>query len=234
MEEPSEPHHFVRDYRALTKKLIVEKPVAEAMALAVGGGDYEATGAAELDLLVEYGLRPSHSVIDIGCGSGRLSTALSKKYGAAITYLGTDVVPELLDYARTHAAANYRFELTDGLTIPAPNGCADFVIAVSVFTHLRGHETEQYFAEITRVLRPGARLIFSFFELPFHARALAASLRNKLLGKRDPEVHFISRATINRHAGEYGFRLQTFLPEKRGGFSWQKYPNHSIAVMQKL
>jgi ubiquinone/menaquinone biosynthesis C-methylase UbiE len=69
--------------------------------LAVGGGDYDANGKLECDLLVELGMRSGQSVIEIGCGSSRPSTQLSRRYGAGIDYLGIDVVPELLAYARS-------------------------------------------------------------------------------------------------------------------------------------
>jgi ubiquinone/menaquinone biosynthesis C-methylase UbiE len=84
--------------------------------------------------MVELGLSAGHSIVDIGCGSGRLSTQLSRRYGAGIDYLGIDVVPELLAYARSKATPGYRFELTTGLSIPAPDASVDFVAAFSIFT----------------------------------------------------------------------------------------------------
>ena len=61
------------------------------------GGEFQAFGMIERELLYQYGLQDSHFVIDVGCGSGRLSHALAKTFAGR--YLGTDVVPELLEYA---------------------------------------------------------------------------------------------------------------------------------------
>jgi 2-polyprenyl-3-methyl-5-hydroxy-6-metoxy-1,4-benzoquinol methylase len=46
--------------------------------------------------MVQCGLRDSMSFVDVGCGSGRLAYALRDM---KISYLGTDVVPELVAYA---------------------------------------------------------------------------------------------------------------------------------------
>ena len=90
------------------------------------------------------------SLFDLGCGSGRLAHALGRR--ATIDYLGTDVVPELLAYARTRSPANYRFVLNTGLTAPAADGSLDMACAFSVFTHLLHEETYAYLAEVRRAL----------------------------------------------------------------------------------
>jgi ubiquinone/menaquinone biosynthesis C-methylase UbiE len=228
----AEPH-FVSDHRRLVTQLAAALPIDKAMARAVGGGDYETIGAAEANLLIEFGFGAGYSLIDIGCGSGRLSSQLSKRFGDAITYLGTDVVPELLEYARQRAAPGYRFELTGGLTIPAADGRADFVVAISVFTHLRGAETASYLRDIHRTLKPGGLLVFSFLELPHHARIFVSSSIRKLIGKCHPENHFLSRKTILQLANELGFTTEKILPLKRKGVCWQT-PDHSIAALRKL
>jgi ubiquinone/menaquinone biosynthesis C-methylase UbiE len=48
-------------------------------------------------LLVYAGLQPDHSLVDIGCGSGRLAVQLADWLRGP--YLGTDVVQSLLDQA---------------------------------------------------------------------------------------------------------------------------------------
>jgi ubiquinone/menaquinone biosynthesis C-methylase UbiE len=233
MSKRTQPH-FVRDYRRLVAHLAAKRPLDEAMALAVGGGDYEAIGTAEAELLIESGFGAGHSLIDIGCGSGRLSSHLSKRFGDAITYLGVDVVPEFLEYARHRSAPAYRFELTSGLTIPATDGCADFVAAFSVFTHLRHAETASYLRDIHRTLRPGGLLVFSFLELPYHARIFVSTSMRKLIGNCYPENHFLSRQTIMRMGAELEFTTEKFLPRQRDGICWQSPPDHSIAVLRAI
>ena len=205
MREP----HFIRDYRRVVANFITTHPLDEAMALAVGGGDYDANGKLECDLLLELGLSAGHSVIDIGCGSGRLSTQLSRRYGAGIDYLEIDVVSELLAYARSRAMPGYRFELTKGLSIPASDASVDFVAAFSIFTHLKHRETVLYLREARRVLHPGATLVFSFIELRHHRREFAYTLAVTVIGRRKVQNHFISRRAIKRWSAEIGFEVET-------------------------
>jgi ubiquinone/menaquinone biosynthesis C-methylase UbiE len=84
------------------------------MARSVGGGDgnpgnFEAIGKIELSVLTEAGFRAGHGLIDIGCGSGRLTSQVSGSLGDAVSYLGTDVVPKLLTYAKERAPEAYNF-----------------------------------------------------------------------------------------------------------------------------
>ena len=159
-DEGAQPH-FVRDYRRMVRRLMADHPLDEAMSLAVGG-DYDAVGPGLADLLVREGLGDGMSLLDLGCGSGRLAHALGSR--VELDYLGVDVVPELLAYARTRCPPAYRFAVNTGLTLPAPDASFDMTCAFSVFTHLLHEETFSYLAELRRVLKPGGTLVFSFLE----------------------------------------------------------------------
>jgi hypothetical protein len=52
-------------YRRAVAKFLASHPLDEAMALAVGGGDYRRTGKVESEVLAELGLRPGHFIVDI-------------------------------------------------------------------------------------------------------------------------------------------------------------------------
>jgi ubiquinone/menaquinone biosynthesis C-methylase UbiE len=182
----TEPH-FIRDYRRAVAKFLASHPLDQAMALSIGGGDYHRTGKVEGEVLAELGLRPGHFIVDIGCGSGRLSTQLSQRYGATIQYLGLDIMPELLSYARSKADPTYRFEVTEGLSIPISDASAHFVAAFSVFTHLKHRETKGYFREAKR-----------------------------FVGRRKVQNHFLSRRKIQRWAREIGFEMEAIGPHSIG------------------
>jgi cyclopropane fatty-acyl-phospholipid synthase-like methyltransferase len=55
------------------------------MSRAVGSA-FEEIGFAEIDMLKSLGLGPGKSLIDVGCGSGRLSSQLTKQFGNKIAY----------------------------------------------------------------------------------------------------------------------------------------------------
>jgi ubiquinone/menaquinone biosynthesis C-methylase UbiE len=220
----TEPH-FIRDYRRAVAKFLASHPLDEAMSLAVGGGDYHRTGEVEGEVLAELGLRPGHFIVDIGCGSGRLSTQLSQRYGPTIQYLGLDIVPELLSFARSKADPSYRFEVTQGLSIPSSDASADFVAAFSVFTHLKHRETKAYLQEAKRILRPAAMLVFTFLELPYHMKHLLYTLAVTVVGRRKVQNHFLSRPKIERWAQEIGFEIEALSPHSIG---------QSLAVLRKI
>src|SRR5947207_678969 len=73
------------------------------------------SGRRELDEQVLTSLVPSPeaTVLEIGCGLGRLARPLAERVGSVI---GVDISPEMVRRARAlHAgSANVRFEVTDG------------------------------------------------------------------------------------------------------------------------
>lgn len=148
---PDERPHFVRDYTRMVAELKKTFPLEEAMSLAVGGS-YDIIGKIERRILEHYGLRTGMAVLDMGCGSGRLSTVLSDM---DIDYLGTDIVPDLLEYARTKSRKSFRFVLHTELNVPVPSNTIDIACAFSLFTHLHHHETYIYLEDVFRALKPG-------------------------------------------------------------------------------
>jgi SAM-dependent methyltransferase len=158
----SSQFRYLLTYEQMVTILLRAHPQDEAMARAVGG-DYERFGVLEHALLRAAGLRPDSCVVDVGCGSGRLACQLAR-YGS-LRYLGTDVVPALLQYARRRAGRDdFRFEHVDRIALPAPDGEADLVAFFSVFTHLLPEESFVYLTEAHRALKPGGKVVFSFLE----------------------------------------------------------------------
>ena len=155
-------------YLALVEHLKGEHEHDRAMELAVGG-QFEAFGAIEVEALRHFGLAPGDYVVDVGCGSGRLSRPLAG-YLTDGRFLGIDIVPELVEHARTITGrTDWRFETAEGLAIPEEDGVADVVCFFSVFTHLLQEESFVYLREAVRVLRPGGLVVFSFLEFAVDA-----------------------------------------------------------------
>src|ERR1700736_6158594 len=112
--------HFVEDYEKLVANLIEKYPIDEAMSIAVGGGsyhEYREIGATEAEILRYAGLKDGMSLVDLGCGSGRLASELGRSMN--IEFTGIDIVQSLLDYAKTKTPSNYRFLLHRALSIPS-------------------------------------------------------------------------------------------------------------------
>jgi len=196
----SQPH-YVRDYHRHVGNLLRLHPIDEAMSLAVGGS-YESVGKIEADILCQIGLGSETSLVDLGCGSGRLSTALTHRFGSSINYLGIDVVQSLLDYAALRAEPTYNFVRNVDLRFPIADESADFISAFSVFTHLHPHETFAYLADAKRVLRPNGAIVFSYLTLPAHWRMLPGYLKARICGNVPHLTCYLQPWTIRRWARE--------------------------------
>jgi SAM-dependent methyltransferase len=185
---------YIRLVHSLKKSLSVEQAMQQAI-----GGQFEAFGILEREILIQYGLRKDDYVIDVGCGSGRLAKPLSQYLSGK--YLGLDLVPSLCDYARQLVRRpDWRFEVTEGLAIPEVDDVADMACFFSVFTHLLHEHSYRYLQEAKRVLKPGGKIIFSFLEFAIPAHwAIFEAMRTRN-DESSPLNMFMSRDGIEAWA----------------------------------
>jgi ubiquinone/menaquinone biosynthesis C-methylase UbiE len=111
-----------------------------------------------VDVLVEEGDLRGRRVLDVGCGTGRLSLALTER-GAKVW--GVDTSAEMLEQAR--AAAGRRVGLKRGSAeeLPFKDGWFDRAV-LRLVVHLvdRGRALP----ELARVLAPGGRAVVATFQ----------------------------------------------------------------------
>lgn len=155
--------HYVREYRHLVRFLRRSGGDETEVFERAVGGKYHKQGAAQADLIREIAPRGAFTLLDVGCGSGRLAHALRNE--ERISYFGVDVVPDLLDYAREMSARpDWRFETVTSLQLPCPDAWADVVVFMSVLTHLKPSECRAYLAEAARVAKPGGVIVASYLD----------------------------------------------------------------------
>lgn len=100
-------------------------------------------------------------VLEIGCGTGLVMSAIASRLDPGGRVCGIDVVPAMLEQCQLTAK---KFELEDRLEflqapaerIPYPANSFDVVYSSLCFHHFK---TRQALSEQLRVLRPGGRLI---------------------------------------------------------------------------
>jgi SAM-dependent methyltransferase len=201
----------VIEYRRFVSRLLAAHRREDALKMAVGDGNFDAVGDAQLTVLIDAGLLPGDSLIDLGCGSGRLASALTRRMGDKIQYLGVDVVPELLTFAGERSCSAYKFALTDGGAIPAADCSVHLVAAFSLFTHLKRHERQSYFHEAHRVLRPNGKLVLSFLEPWEHRKIMLATLYYRVRGSLPHHNAFAPRFMVSRWALQAGFRVDRYI-----------------------
>lgn len=98
--------------------------------------------------------RGDERVLDVGTGAGALALALAPFVREVV---GLDPVRELLDLARERAAPNSEFVEGDGTALPFPDG--DFDLAGTHRTLHHVGRPDLVVAELTRVTRPGGRVL---------------------------------------------------------------------------
>ncbi len=138
-------------------------------------------------------------VLDLGCGSGELSTQLAAM-GARVT--GVDLSPELIAVARTRAeldgvAGSTEFLVADVEAAGVPGSGYDVVVAWQVLHHV---SLAPALAAIRGALRPGGLLVT--MEPVAFSRTLAA-LRDRvpLPKNAGPDERQLSRAELDRVLG---------------------------------
>jgi SAM-dependent methyltransferase len=158
----------------------------------IGGGDFREMGQHLLGLTSTFGsIGPASSVLDIGCGTGRLALPLSRwittgEYAGfdvsapSIRWCQRNITPRHPRFSFRHVALrNSDYSSVGGdaarLVFPYPDAHFDCAAAYSVFTHLMFDEMANYLRQAHRVLKPGGRLVATFFLLnPASESAIAA------------------------------------------------------------
>jgi SAM-dependent methyltransferase len=143
--------------------------------------EFVASGNRIADMLVSYAdLQPSQSVLDIGCGIGRVARPLTTVLSPAGQYRGFDVDPAAIawcqrsyrsfpNFSFAHAPIGYVNVRGNApirgeeFVFPYPGATVDLAFSVSVYTHLSHAIVDHYLAETSRVLRPGGLCVNTFF-----------------------------------------------------------------------
>lgn len=152
-------------------------------------------------------------LVDAGCG--RTVPVLRKFLGKVDWLVGVELVPftDVPPGIETHNA--------DLGALPLPDGTADLIMSRSVFEHLT--EPESVYRELSRVLRPGGRIVFLTANLWDYGTQVARIVPNRLHGKvvkvvegRAEEDTFPTayktntRSDVERLAQDCGLRVASF------------------------
>ena len=124
------------------------------------GGLWDTLGRLQIDFLRSQGLRPDHSLLDIGCGCLRGGLHFIG-YLEPGHYWGLDISPVILEAGRSFlrqaelAHKSPRLSLTEGFTFYEVDGKQfDFVWAFAIFSDMPAGPIRACFANLHKVLSP--------------------------------------------------------------------------------
>jgi SAM-dependent methyltransferase len=134
------------------------------------GGLWDEMGKKQLDYLVSQGLRPEHTLLDIGCGALRAGVHFIGYLGPG-KYIGVEKEQKRLDAA-------LRFELTpelretkkprlvhmENFDFASLGVKVDYALAQSVFSHLPLNVIIRCVLNADRVLAPEGKFYATFFQ----------------------------------------------------------------------
>jgi len=155
---------------------------------------------------------PGGRALDVATGTGDLALELATRVAPGGEVIGTDFSPRMLELAREKATARVpdgarlRFEAANALSLPYRDG--EFDAATVGFGARNFADLEQGLREMTRVVRPGGRVVVleittpsrpplsTFFELWFDH---AVPALGRLAG--DPEAYSYLPRSVRRFPG---------------------------------
>jgi SAM-dependent methyltransferase len=145
------------------------------------------------------------TVIDVCCGSGRL-TAMAAERG--FKAYGVDISTR---YIGTSASGGAVFVVGDMMAIPFPAGCASVVYCVDSLQYAA--DVEGALAEMGRLLRPGGLLVFST-QNTYNLAGVKKYILEKLTGRiwspwlAHPIEHAVTYPWLIRALERQGFEVE--------------------------
>jgi SAM-dependent methyltransferase len=188
------------------------------------------------------GLEPARfrSVLDFGCGCGRIARQLIQQRPQPERYVGVDLHAGMIRWCNENLAPyapGFEFHHHDvfygefnpgkGKPLHAALPFADdefsLVIAISVFTHLTQVQSEAYLAELSRVLGPGAILLSSWFLFDKRDFPMMQDDQNTLfINEYDVRNAVIyDRAWVRDAAANVGLVVCEAMPPAIRGHQWE-------------
>lgn len=174
---------LLRRFLLLPIDLLLPRKELPPRRLVWGGvGNFKKTGDEFLKYLQQIcNLKPTEKILDVGCGMGRLAFPLTKYLDENGAYEGLDILKLQIDWLKANITSkypNFNFHFANVYNkYYNPNGRImaskyrflyndsyfDLVCAVSLFTHMLPRDMENYVSEISRVLKKGGKVLFTFF-----------------------------------------------------------------------
>jgi cyclopropane fatty-acyl-phospholipid synthase-like methyltransferase len=155
------------------------------------------SSAAEFRVYLKLlaGLKPTSSVLDIGCGCGQIAIELQRELDENGRYVGSDINKEAIAWCDAKIADSHKrysffhMDVRNGMYNPSGSHLGveyhfplkenfDIILLKSVFTHMLSEETENYLSQLPGLLSDNGKCLATFFLLNEEQRRLAQAGKN--------------------------------------------------------
>jgi SAM-dependent methyltransferase len=194
--------------------------------------------AAGAPVFSEVPLAAYASILDFGCGCGRIARQLLQQQPQPAQYLGLDRHAGMIAWCREHLSAatpHFAFAHHDvfhphlnshgtpgPLALPVEAEAITLFIAWSVFTHLLQPDAEFYLREVGRILGPEGVAVTTWFLFDKADFPMMQDFQNALfINTVDPTNAVIfDRAWLSANVRDAGLVMTRIVPPAVRGFQW--------------
>lgn len=141
-----------------------------------------ASGQREAERLIDrFGLKLDSSILDVGCGQGRLAIGILDRVGEVRKYRGVDVDETSIRWCRRYISRKHKtfrfdrinvknarynqggMEASDGFRFSFADEEFDVIYLYSVFSHMNANDIAAYLKEFRRILHPDGGIFLTAF-----------------------------------------------------------------------
>lgn len=152
-------HNFLEAYALHTDYRVALNPKG-----AIGNHEeWDKYGDIQRDFLVAQGLKSKHSLLDIGCGTGRLARKVVP-YLESGKYTGIDLSTQAIRYAVEISDSEGWSNKDPAFYVGSYLGSErfDFIWAFSVFIHLPGEVVRAVIGQAAKLMHANSKFMFSY------------------------------------------------------------------------
>jgi ubiquinone/menaquinone biosynthesis C-methylase UbiE len=179
------------------------------------------------------------NALDFGCGMGRLTRALAKRFDRVV---GVDVAPSMIELAiKNNPGCHFLLNEKDDLAL-FKNGEFDFIYSSITLQHMEPVYAKKYLAEFVRILKPGGIAYFQLVSCPVGLNSIRAPLlrimpkplmdwlRGIKYHKPIMEIHWVSRLDVENVLVKAGGKIKDCEEITNKNNSWR----NAYYIVEKL